>query len=353
MQKLNKYIKEFQQIASIKEYDEILPLIQKMESYLIEVLKEKEDCLDYILILASVQMELRKTEENSIKLIETFLEKYETTLTKKEKSRAYTDLAFYYRESFADEKEIDILKKAESFESEYPNTFFALANYFYENRDYQKAEYYLEKILEKNSDFKYMYSYASLLFCNKKYKEAKKIFQTLEKENFRSIKSNFAIIFCDIKLGSKKQALEILEKLISYENIKDDYDFELASAYYNLEAYDKCISVYKKNLDDFVLTYLEEYFYSLYAENKIEELENLVEKELISMKSFLKECEEDLEESEEERQESISYHKEEIEKFEAMIENIKKGNKPSVDLIIHPMIHGCYLIDCIRHRLND
>ncbi len=357
--KLREYITRFQKEAKLRSYDETVPLIKEIEIFLFEQLRKDPSDVDYISALASVQLELRKGEENSINLLENFLKDHKNSLSDSEKARIYTNLGFYYSESYTIEKEIDMLEMADKYKSDYPETYCAFGLYYWDKDSFTDAEKYFEKAKSISDDFRHMFNYAAALFITGKYQKAKTIFEAIVGRYPDCEEAEYGIICCDAKSGNKNTCLKklnVLKNRLLKKELTEIDEYRIAIVYYELEEYEGFSQVFDNKVDKWWLRDMWEYFYVLHAQGRNVDFDNLVNAELTKIQEDLyayqtDEINEDY--TKEEQKEYIEQAKKEINELKKMTSKIRNtGYRPEVELKIYPR-YGCYLIDCIRHQNID
>lgn len=344
MKEWKDYIIKFQKLCKIHSYDDTVPFIKEMEIFLLKKIQEEPDNIDHHLALASVRLELRYSEEDAIKYIESFLDKYKKPLTNQEKARIYTNIAYYYSESFEPEKEIIMLELAHKQGSEYIQTYYALGLYHFGKRNFDEAKKMFKKVYKASQSPRNIFNYAVALFATKDYEKAQDIFQSLYAKNSEYEGLELALAYCNICLNNRDAAIKILERLdVSV------YYFDIAAGFCALGEYEKCLSIFyeDKNLDRSG----EDFLYSAFICDK-PNFELAVKDKLCELKNNLKEDEEKIiseDYTEEEKQEDIDFSLKELNNFKETINKIKQNIKPTNLLTLCPEWR-CYLIDCVRHQ---
>jgi len=177
-------------VSIFSDYNVLMQYAERFGSYLRSLMQEHPLDVDVVCALATVEQVLRH-EENSIQLLEDFLETYSGELSDTDKARVYTNLAFYYN----DERHI--------------------------------------KEYDLSNDYEISYGYAVCLFELKKYEKAKTIFKQLLLKYPNRMRLLLGIAYCDVYLGNKKQALDRLKKIklgsdVAYYLSNDEiYDFDI------------------------------------------------------------------------------------------------------------------------------
>lgn len=340
-------------------YENSKQFVKRFKIYLEEKLKENPKNVDIICALATVMQELRN-ERKGIKLLEDFIKTYEGGLSNKDKSRIYTNLAFYH--SGCDE-EIEYLKKAENLVAFYFETYNGLGQYYFskyyfeeDKESLEKSLIAFEKSLTLNHCYKIQLNYAACLFELKQYGKAKEIFESLLLEYPNRMRLLLSISYCEIYLGNKEKAFTYLKQVKEgqdenyHRNTDDIGEFEIYDAYYVLEEYKTFIELGKTEILNYYQSDRYTYYFSLWTTKQYEKFDEVIEKHKQEILSCIKETKLDEDfEDEEERQGYIKSYQEDLNELNMFENKIKNENyKPVVKLNIYPE-YGCYLVDCIRH----
>ena len=116
-------------VSIFSDYNVLMQYAERFGSYLRGLMQEHPLDVDVVCALATVEQVLRH-DENSIQLLEDFLETYSGELGDTDKARVYTNLAFYYNDE-RHIKEYDYLSVAVKLNSPYIETYRGLALYHF------------------------------------------------------------------------------------------------------------------------------------------------------------------------------------------------------------------------------
>lgn len=348
-------------VSIFSDYNVLMQYAERFGSYLRSLMQEHPLDVDVVCALATVEQVLRH-DENSIQLLEDFLETYSGELGDTDKARVYTNLAFYYNDE-RHIKEYDYLSVAVKLNSPYIETYRGLALYHFSSYEdngsieaLTKSLQAFEKGISVSNDYEISYGYAVCLFELKKYEKAKTIFEQLLLKYPNRMRLLLGIAYCDVYLGNKKQALDRLKKIklgsdVAYYLSNDEiYDFEVFNAYYVLGEYELFLEECEKAEEDCDLSG-GPYYFGLWTTNQ----HDLFHREVDKQRTELLECIEDVKavedfDSEEEKQSYIQSWEDDLEALSTVVHKIKHENyKPVVELKLYP-IYGCYLIDCLFHN---
>ena len=348
-------------VSIFSDYNVLMQYAERFGSYLRGLMQEHLLDIDVVCALATVEQVLRH-EENSIQLLEDFLETYSGELGDTDKARVYTNLAFYYNDE-RHIKEYDYLSVAVKLNSPYIETYRGLALYHFSSYEdnglieaLTKSLQAFEKGISVSNDYEISYGYAVCLFELKKYEKAKTTFEQLLLKYPNRMRLLLGIAYCDVYLVNKKQALDRLKKIklgsdIAYYLSNDEiYDFEVFNAYYVLDEYELFLEECEKAEEDCDLSG-GPYYFGLWTTNQ----HDLFLREVDKQRTELLECIEDVKavedfDSEEEKQSYIQSWEDDLEALSTVVHKIKHENyKPVVELKLYH-IYGCYLIDCLFHN---
>lgn len=345
----------------LTDYDKSLPYFEKMQELLLDMQKEDKNNVDVACLLASVRMELRDSYDTCAKLLLDFLDENKNYLSESDKARIYTNIGYYIDfESSTPE----YLLKAEKLNSPYAETYKGLGLYYFSeyerdnsDKNLKIAIKYFEKAKTISKDYVNHFNYAASLYENKKYQEAKIIFENLLAEYPHRMRLILALAYCELFLGNKAKAKFYLSQVKdgqdeNYSLRTDDIsDYQVYDSYYVLDEYDTFLENCKAVICDYYTDDWEHYYYTLWIKNLKDDFYNLVNSTISRLEEDIKEAEIDEDYSNsEEKEEYIKSYKEDLVKYRAMIKDIEDGcKKPEITLNLYPE-YECFLIDCLRHK---
>lgn len=352
----NRYNKTFLiDFESSKEY------LEKIKSYLLGKQSECPSNVDVICTLASVCVELRYENFDYVEFLKKFLNEFENSLSDNDKSRIYTNLAFW--EDFSKDS-LMYLNKAKDLNSPFVETYKGLGLYNFSEYEYSKDEKnlivshnYFKTAREMEESYVTSFNFAVSLFELKEYEKAKEIFLGLLKNYPNRMRLLLCLAYCEVYLGDKDKAIFYVEKVksgqdVSYNlNTDDISEDQIIDVYYALEEYDIFLSLCGDCVEYYYIAEWEEYFYVLWLKNQKERFFSLEEKNRKYFEEAINEAiaDEDYE-SEKEKQETIASWKEDKSNFEEMIFKIKSGDsRPEGKLKLYPE-YSCFMVDCVRHK---
>lgn len=340
-------------VSICSNYNVLKEYAERFRTYLHGLMHEQPH--DVVCALATVEQVLRH-EENSIQLLEEFLRKYKEELSDTEKARVYTNLAFYYNDE-GSIKEYEYLSAAVKLNSPYIETYRGLALYHFTSYAEKGSVEELERSLltyEKgrniSDNYEMNFGYAVCLFELKEYEKAKTIFEELLKSYPNRMKLLVCIVYCDVYLGNKKQALDRLKKIKiggdpAYQRDDEIWEFDIFNAYYVLDEYKLFLEECEKAKSSCDLNY-GPYYFGLWTMNQYDQFHLEVDKQRTKILACIEDVKIDDDfASEEERQEHLQCWEDDLESLNILEYKIKYENyKPTVKLKLWP-IYGCYLID--------
>ena len=349
-------------VSIFSDYNVLKEYVECFKTYLNGLLHEHPHDLNIVCALATVEQVLRH-EENSIQLLEEFLRKYIEELSDTDKTRVYTNLAFYYNDE-GNIKEYDYLSAAVKLNSPYIETYRGLALYhFSAYRDKGSVEELKESLraFEKgrtvSDGYEMNFGYAVCLFELKEYEKAKVIFEELLKSYPNRMRLLVCIAYCDVYLGNKKQALDRLKQIklggdVAYHLSNDEvFEFDIIDVYYILDEYSLFLDECEKAKEHCDLSD-GPYYFGLWIMNQHDMFRREVDKQRTEILACIGNAKMDEDfDSEEEKQDYIKSWEDDLENLNLLEHKIKDENyKPMVKLKLWP-IYGCYLIDRLTHNL--
>ena len=371
MNKLNEFWKQSKADYEAKynapfltDYDKSVSYFKKMEELLLEIQKEDESNVDAACLLASVRMELRESYDTCGELLLDFLDKNENCLSDSDKARIHTNIGYYIDFESSNPKH---LLKAENLSSPYAETYKGLGLYYFSEYEMDNSDKslkiaikYFEKAKTISKDYVNHFNYAASLYENKKYQEAKIIFENLLAKYPHRMRLILALAYCELFLGNKAKAKFYLSQVKdgqdeNYSLCTDDIsDYQVYDSYYVLDEYDTFLENCKAVICDYYTDDWEHYYYTLWIKNLKDDFYNLVNSTISRLEESIKEAEIDEDySSPEEKEEYIKSYKEDLVKYRAMIKDIEDGcKKPEITLNLYPE-YECFLIDCLRHKFMD
>lgn len=371
MNKLNEFWKQSKADYEAKynapfltDYDKSVSYFKKMEELLLEIQKEDESNVDAACLLASVRMELRESYDTCGELLLDFLDKNENCLSDSDKARIHTNIGYYIDFESSNPKH---LLKAEELDSPYAETYKGLGLYYFSeyerdngDKNLKIAIKYFEKAKTISKDYVNHFNYAASLYENKKYQEAKIIFENLLAKYPHRMRLILALSYCEIFLGNKERGAFYLSQVKcgqdeNYSLRTDDIsDYQVYDSYYVLDEYDTFLENCKAIICDYYTDDWEHYYYTLWIKNLKDDFYNLVNSTISRLEEDIKEAEIDEDyDSPDEKEEYIKSYKEDLTKYRAMIKDIEDGcKKPEITLNLYPE-YECFLIDCLRHKFTD
>lgn len=94
---------------------------------------------------------------------------------------------------------------------------------------------------------------ANRMFMMENYKRAKELYRELYKENYNNLKNKYRFGVCLVYTYNTKDAITLLESIVSYPSTPTDVFFHLGKAYHLENNFDKAISYYEKYINTDVI----------------------------------------------------------------------------------------------------
>lgn len=319
------------------------------------LLNECPNSVDSACTLAYAESQVRR-EKNSQLILEKFLEKYSDKLNDVEKSKVYTNLAFYYNDE-GNIKEYEYLSAAVKLNSPYIETYRGLALYHFSSyadkgsvEELERSLLTYEKGRSISDNYEMNFGYAVCLFELKEYEKAKTIFLQLLKNYPNRMRLLLCIAYCDVYLGNKIQSLDYLKKIKiggdpAYQRDNEIWEFDIFDAYYVLDEYKLFLEECEKAKSTCDLNY-GPYYFGLWIMNQHDQFYLEVDKQRTEILACIEDVKIDDDfVSEKERQEHLQCWEDDLEALSTVVHKIKYENyKPVVELKLCP-IYDCYLID--------
>ncbi len=352
----------------IKDYiDRIKRAIVEKESYddYVQIFEEYKDFLEKRIFknpkdiiarsqLAAVFMELRMDSDFSKDIMEEALVNYESELSVDEKTRLYTNLAFFYEENYSTEGCMDYLIKAINLNPQTPNAYDVLGRFYADQGNYREAVSLFETAQALSEVMKYHYNYAVALHQNGEVLKAKVVFEKLYQNYPTDTKVMFGFGVCCFETDDLIEALAMANKLAKLSELDDSIsEFQIADLFYLCDEFASHNAMFDTTKYYENASWLGAYFYCLNILGKKEQL-SLKFSEVISRKEkdILEAMNDELDENFtfEDREEVVASYSTEKKDIETTYFKVTNENfKPMPKLELYFM-YGCYLLDCPRHQ---
>ena len=332
-----------------------------MKIYLLEKQSKCPSNVDVVCTLASVELELRDDKFDYIKFLKKFLNEFENSLSDIDKSRIYTNLAFW--DDFSKDS-LKYFNKAKDLGSPFVETYTGLGLYYFSEYEYSKDEKnlivshnYFKTAREMEENYVTSFNFAVSLFELKEYEKAKEIFLSLLEIYPNRMRLLLCLAYCEVSLGNKTKAISYVGKVkpgqdVNYDlNTDDISEDQIIDVYYALKDYDMFLNLCGDCVEYYYIAEWEEYFYVLWLKNEKERFFSLEEKNQKYFEEAINEAIADKDyDSEKEKQEIIASWEEDKRNFEEMIFRIKSGaSRPEIKLKLYPE-YSCFMVDCVRHK---
>ena len=257
---------------------------------------------------------------------------------------------------------VDILEEAVKRKSSFYQTYYALGEYYFKNKLFDKASEVFHTAYIISKEKKYLYCEATSLLKASKLDEGVKILESLCVDTLIDEELYFTVTLTLghtlALMGNIEKASEIADILIDekYEDF-DDADRILTDFMFTLGRFEYVINYYDINEYAEGISWRSEYFYSLKMLGKDAEA-------LLKFESIVKSYEEEIElaekeisfggdddyfESVDERDEDIVEIKEELRAIKKSYDDIFKDNIKPVKEPFFDIVYECYYIGCHLH----
>ena len=258
---------------------------------------------------------------------------------------------------------LTILEEAVRRKSVFHQTYYALGQYYFENKLFDKASEVFHTAYVISNDRRYLYCEAISLLKASKLNEGVKILESLSVFPLIDEELDFSIVLAQgytlALMGEREKASEIADILADekYENF-DGADWMFTDFMFTLGRYEYVVNYYDNNEYAEDVSWRSEYFYSLKMLGKDKEA-------LLILEKLVKEYEEEIATAEKEisfgsgdddyetaddKDEDIVELKEELIAMkkcynDVFVNNIKPIKEPYYDIT-----YECYYIGCPKHH---
>lgn len=346
----------------LRDYEETLPYLHRLEEFLTETLAKHPTDVDVACYLASARLACRFDEEQCIELLEAFMSENEAVLSDVDRARILTNLGFYAEE---DRQRKHYLHCGGDLDSPFVQTYKGLGLAYFsshidggESEDIAQSIQAFARARAICGDYEYAFDYAVALYQGKRFAEAVGVFESLCAAYPGRKRLLLAIAYCQIYLGNRGLALDYLNRVHEGEAEVDQLDsddvdtIEVINAYYVLEDYEHFVDACDKVLEDYSYADWDHYFYALWATGRIERFEGAIQSCRDEILQPITEAQHDEDFADEvEREDYIDSYIADLRALEAMVKRIQnEQSAPVLDLTLYPE-YSCFLIDCVRHTL--
>jgi len=356
---LNIYVKWLQK-AMLETPDasseRIIRVLKKYRTFLERELVADPENIAARCQLAAVYMELQIDGKKPIHIMEQAIIKYGDRISKDDKSRLYTNLAYFYAQNQDQEHVHYYLKEAVSLKPQEPNADHALALYLAANADVKTALPLFAKAASKSADLKYQYNHAAALFKSGHIATARDSLQKLCREYADNYQVHYGYGVCAYYKNDLVNAVYIADRLANEMRFAADMDiYQVADLYYICRQYTAHNRLYdlapiSARLD---AAHWNRYLYCLFAMGKQGELSQKYDLAIAAkqdeLRSFWGEGYDSRNNAE--KAELIKNLSGEINEITRTYQRIiHEGYAPKAKLDLPFMADGCYLLDCPRHQ---
>lgn len=233
-----------------------------------------------------------------------------------------------------------LLQEAAESGSPYPQTYYGLSRFYYENKEYDKALHYISKTanMMQNTPIYNEILAACMIKCGQ-YKNAEKILSGLPSSDYKHYLSAIVAYF----KHDYSAVYEHTDKI----DINTFENGSIEDLYFAIDDYQKCIEAFEYD-SRFTVTLSDEYAYALYKTGNEEKLDKLISDELTLYNENINETTPDDYEDIEDFNDFIECCKENIKYLSEFKTRITDGCKPEISFFI-PFPDYCFYIGCPRH----
>ena len=360
-----------EKLKTVDGHKEIHKLHEPYKKLLEKEIKLNPKNIEAYCLLAMV-IESMLLDDEPMDILEKCYQENRDTFTDNEYCMWATNMAYFIVDYYGcveqdDNKKgkraVEILEEAVKRKSKYYQTYYALGQYYFENKMFDKASKVFHTAYTISKDRRYLYCEGVSLIKASKLDESVKIFEKLLVSPLVDIELDFNIALAlgqsFLQMGDTEKASKIADILVDekYEDF-DGADWTFTDFMFTLGRYDYVINYYDDNEYAEDVSWRSEYFYSLKMLGKDKEA-------LIILERVLKEYEEEIATAEkevsfgsdddayetiDERDEDIVKTKEELRAMKKCYDDVfAKNIKPTKEQYCS-IVYECYYIGCPRHH---
>lgn len=350
------------QSSMTQDFEDRAVIFNEYKELLEQLIASDSKNIEAFCLLAMVLCELREDTDLSLKVLEDCYDKNKDTFSDDGYVLWATDLAYFLLEECEKEKEqqaVELLQNAVLRNSKFPNTYYALGKYYFENKNLENAADCFHKAFSVSQRRIYSYCEGISLLAGSRLDEGIKILESLYVYPFENEELDASIALTlgrELALkGDIKRAKKIAHLLMntSYQEFDIEID-EMADYLYILMDYKSCVESYDRSNYFATADWLNKYFYALKQLGKCEEaLEKLHD---ITEKIKLDVLEAQSNPSDFENEEDLEYYisserKRLDEIWKCYNEIFNEDVVPKSD-IYYDILYECYYINCPRHYIR-
>ncbi|MDF2556535.1 MAG: hypothetical protein K0R71_363 [Bacillales bacterium] len=346
--------------SKMSNFDEFSPVFRNYERILHRAIKNDPNNYKAISLLAMIKCELRKSTNISLKYLENAFYKNKNYLSDYDFSLLSTNLAYFYAEECTNKELVieELLQSAISRESQFHQTYYALALHYFKQNKYRLALPLFEKAENIFPLYIYKFNHAICLYKCGQIPESIKILEKLSINYGKHEYHARAYYTCGVLYASLGNS--IATRSIAYDLLNIDYTSlnidhcEIADLMFLVGEYEICIELYNKTRLYDTADWLGIYFFSFKMINRgkvaLEKLDNVtcdIENEIAG--STL----EDFNGSKRDFNYYLESEGERLKNIKTVYNNIFTNEvKPKVSDNID-LLYACYYINCPRHLKED
>ncbi len=198
----------------------------------------------YYSAISAVQL----NQKNADQLIKLFLKEYPTSVNQKS---AYLNLANYYflNENYTDALNWYVMIDEQSLSTAEKNSFNFNKGYsFFQNKQYDEAKIYFNKLLDSSNDLEARYYLGYIAYEEDDYTKASSMFEEVKNEQRYLKEISYYQADINFKLGNFQKAIDVALQQYESSNPREKSELSkiIGESYFNLENYKKALG-YLKN----------------------------------------------------------------------------------------------------------
>lgn len=163
-------------------FEERAVISSEYKKLLEQIIVSDSKNIEAFCLLAMVLCELREDTDLSLKVLEECYDKNKDTFSDDGYALWATDIACFFLEECGEEKEqqaVEMLQNAGVLNSKFPNTYYALGKYYFENKSFKKAAEWFHKAFSNSEKRIYSYCEALSLLSDSRLEKGIEILESL------------------------------------------------------------------------------------------------------------------------------------------------------------------------------
>lgn len=343
-------------LNSQKEYEDSLPVLRNYRDILAGEIKTHPGNIRAASLLAMVDFELRGSTHVSISCLKQAYRMNRQGLSGAEYAQLATNMAYFYIQEYqyTGKAVCSLLKKAIQANPPYPETYFALALLYYQNKHYKLALPFFKRACETSDAFRYGFDYACCLYQCGFAQDAIGILSKLSvhwQSDAPSARAYFVSGIISASLNRFDATGKVAADLLSIDYGAVDVDeYDIAHLMFLAGNYEQCVMLYEKADYAESADWLGEFFFGLKTLNRIKQAKAKLHDIILETDANITDCQNEASEWEpKELAARISFLNQKKAEIRECYDTVFVKNLRPEGHFIVPLFYGCYYIECPRH----